>query len=115
RTVLHAIQHGQRGQDLAAREGADLELAASGLGYIFGDVLAAGINGVGTTGEAGGETPLKRGCILGEDRSGEGSATSGRTKCGLLEEGTTLHEREPLFWVGKPESVPLCKRTRATA
>ncbi|MNV24672.1 hypothetical protein D3C71_1157440 [compost metagenome] len=97
RAVLHAIQHLQRRDDFAGREHADGELAAGGFGHVLGDAFAAGIDGVGATGEAGRQAPVQGGGLLGDDGRRQGGTACCGPQGGFLQKGTALHASLPTW------------------
>ena len=97
RAVLHRVEHLQARDDLARREGADLELVVGRLGHDLGEVLDAAVQRVERLGEARGQAPVELGRGLGDGgrRDRAGGRRGGGADTGGAEEFATLHEETP--------------------
>ena len=90
--LLHGIQRLQAGDDFAAGEDADVELAAGHGAHPVGQHIGATVNGIQALREAGGQAPLDGGQGLGDGRCGEGGGSAGSgTDGSFLQKITTLH------------------------
>jgi hypothetical protein len=91
RTLLHGIQGLQAGNDLAAREDADVELAAGHFTQAVGQHVGT-VDGVQALREAGGQAPLDGRQFSGNGRGGQGGCGAGSgTDGSFFQKITTLH------------------------
>jgi hypothetical protein len=93
RAVRHGVEGLERSDDLAGREGLDLEAVVRGLGDVAGQRLGGAVERVERLRKGGGQAPADFGRGLGDRRHGDGAR--GRADAGRLQELTTLHGRSP--------------------
>ena len=107
--VRNRIGELERADDLARREGLDLELAVGGLADVFGDGLGAAVDGVERLRKARAQAPFDLGHGL-RDR-GLRNRRGRKADAGRLQELTTFHSGSPPPLRGFPLG-PRCRAWR---
>ena len=95
RILLHGIQNLERGDDFAAREVTDVELAVRGLAAILREQLAGAEQRIQAARETRRKAPVQGGRILRKHGRGNRCGTRDCANTGFLQKRTTLHAGSP--------------------